>query len=168
MSIYLPVLFLAAQCAAVSEVGAVVGKLSFGAVSDHLLSKKLVREKSQNRISSLMSLLPQLIRKGLCPRAPVLLVLTVLFSLSTHLYSYFISQDSTKVSQSVCTGFVCLLLFPAVALCGQLWLMVVLFVFGFSTGGMLGMCSLSVMESVPPVLSATSLGVGDCLTHLGQ
>ena len=50
----------------------------------------------------------------------------------------------------------------------QLWLMVVLFGFGFSAGGMVGMCSLSLMESVPPPLSATSLGIGDCLTHLGQ
>ena len=47
-------------------------------------------------------------------------------------------------------------------------LMVVLFGLGFSNGGMVGMCSLSLMESVPPSLSATSLGIGDCLAHLGQ
>ena len=44
--------------------------------------------------------------------------------------------------------------------------MVVLFLFGFSAGGVVGMCSLSLMETVPPALSATSLGIGDSLTHL--
>ena len=46
--------------------------------------------------------------------------------------------------------------------------MMVLFGLGFSTGGMLGVCSLSLMESVPDALSATALGIGDCTTHLGQ
>ena len=46
--------------------------------------------------------------------------------------------------------------------------MLVLFVFGFSASGAVGMCSLSLMESVPVALSATSLGVGDCITHLGN
>jgi sugar phosphate permease len=116
---------IAAQCTSVSEVGGLLGKLLFAVSSDYLISKKL------------------LIRRGLCPRAPVLLVLALLLSLSTHLYSYHVPQYSTT-----------------------LWLMVVLFGFGFSAGGMVGMCSLSLMESVPPPLSATSLGIGDCLTHL--
>lgn len=43
----------------------------------------------------------------------------------------------------------------------------VCFSFGFSTGGMIGTGSLSLMESVPTTLSATALGIGDSATHLG-
>lgn len=57
--------------------------------------------------------------------------------------------------------------FMYVHVCMQLWLVIVFFCIGFSTGGLLGLCSLSLMECVPPALSATALGIGDCSTHLG-
>ena len=46
--------------------------------------------------------------------------------------------------------------------------MVVCFGCGVSIGALVGMCSLSLMESVPPALSATALGIGDCTAHLGE
>ena len=42
----------------------------------------------------------QAVRQGLCPRAPLLLVSTLLNALFAHLYAYHITPDTSEVKQT--------------------------------------------------------------------
>jgi sugar phosphate permease len=115
---------VAAACVGVMQFGAIVGLLSTGYISDLVMTRKTMATK--------------------CPRAPVLLVISLLMCFCILLFASTVNERSS-----------------------ELWLSVLMFSLGFLTDGGVSMIGLISMEVVPTQMSGSAHGLACAMAQVG-
>jgi OPA family glycerol-6-phosphate transporter-like MFS transporter 4 len=114
----------AAACIGTMQFGAVVGLLCTGYISDRVMTQRAMATK--------------------CPRAPVLLAVSLLMTFCLALFATTVSRNSS-----------------------ELWLSVLMFSLGFLTDGGVSMIGLISMEVVPPQMSGSAHGLACAMAQVG-